>query len=309
MSEEEQKLRVLVADDSAIQRKLVEHALEGEPYAAIFAKSGEEALGLYAEKRPSIVITDWMMEDTTGLELCEKIRRDGQGGYTYIIVLTSMAEKGNVVKGLAAGADDYLTKPFDPGELLARIGVGRRTVQLHREIEAKNQQLEAMAYTDPLTGLPNRRGIEEWAKRQLHSAARHGFAVWVAHMDLDDFKQINDEYGHEAGDAVLKRFGEVLKKNTRASDISGRIGGDEFLYVVSHVEEKHILTTVNRLREQFCAQKFRFGTKEVSVTASVGACGFAGKEAPEFWKLVREADQALYAAKRAGRNRVELVKS
>jgi len=306
MTEAVPKLCVLVVDDSPVYRKLVEHALEDEAYSPVFAKNGSEALELYVQHAPSIVITDWMMPDFSGLELCEQIRADLVHPYTYIIVLTSISEKDNVVKGLAAGADDYLTKPFDPGELLARIGVGRRTIDLHREIDGKNKLLEEMAHTDPLTALPNRRAIEEWAGRQLRGAARHNYSLWVVHADLDSFKNINDSYGHDAGDRVLKEFGAILKEFTRASDISGRMGGDEFLLVLTHVDEAHIRKTVERLRERFGSKKFDFGGKSVSVTASFGVRGFQGKEPPEFSLMVREADKALYAAKRAGRNQIKI---
>ena len=198
---------MLVVDDSPVYRKLVEHALEDGPYSVLFAKSGREALELFARYLPAIVITDWMMPDISGLDLCQRLRADVHRGYTYIILLTSIAEKDNVVKGLAAGADDYLTKPFDPAELMARIGVGRRIIDLHRQIDAKNKLLEEMAHSDPLTGLPNRRAIEDWAARQLRGAARHGFPYWVVLADLDSFKSINDTHGHAGGDALLQKFG------------------------------------------------------------------------------------------------------
>lgn len=306
MTEAMRKFPVLVVDDSPVYRKLIEHALEDEAYAPLFAKNGHEALELYAKHGSAIVITDWMMPDFSGPELCERIRGDVQHPYTYIIVLTSISEKDNVVKGLAAGADDYLTKPFDPGELLARIGVGRRIIDLHREIDAKNKLLMEMANTDPLTGLPNRRAIEEWAGRQLRGASRHRFPFWVVHIDLDCFKDINDGYGHDAGDLVLKKFAEILKNFTRASDISGRMGGDEFLLVLTHVDEKNIQLTVDRLCNQLASEKFSFGGAIVSVTASFGIAGFQGKEPPEFSVLVRQADKALYRAKRAGRNQIKI---
>ena len=306
MSDAMPPLQVLVVDDSPVYRKLVEHTLEDGGYSPVFAKSGREALELYAQLAPAIVITDWMMADFSGQELCERIRGDLQRPYTYIIVLTSIAEKDNVVKGLAAGADDYLTKPFDPGELLARIGVGRRTIALHREFDAKNKLLVEMAHTDPLTGLPNRRAIEEWAARQLRGAARHGFPIWVVHADLDCFKNINDSYGHDVGDQVLQKFAEILKENTRASDINGRMGGDEFLLVMTHLDENSIRLTVERLREQFASQKFTFCGETVSVTASFGVAGFQGKEPPSFSELVRQADKALYCGKRAGRNQLQI---
>jgi len=300
------KFPVLVVDDSPVYRKLIEHALEDEAYSPLFAKNGREAMELYAKYGPAIVITDWMMPDFSGQELCERIRGDVQHAYTYILVLTSISEKDNVVKGLAAGADDYLTKPFDPGELLARIGVGRRTIDLHREIDRKNKLLEEMAHTDPLTALPNRRALEEWSGRQLRGAARHGFPLWVVHADLDSFKSINDSHGHDAGDQVLKAFAAILKEYTRASDICGRMGGDEFLLVLTHVDEKHIRLTVERLREHFASKKFSFGGESISVTASFGVCGFKGKEPTEFSALVRQADNALYCAKRAGRNQIKI---
>jgi len=308
MAELEQPYRILVADDSAISRKLVEHALEGQHCSLQLAKSGSEALDLCVRHSPEIIVTDWMMPDFSGLELCQRIRADVQGGYTYIILLTSNSDKENIVQGLAAGADDYLTKPFDSSELLARIGVGRRIVQLHNEIAAKNRLLEEMAHTDPLTKLPNRRAIEDWTKKQLSGAERHAFSLWVVLADLDSFKTINDTYGHDAGDVVLQRFAEVLTSCTRTSDICGRLGGDEFLLVLTHVQEKDVQTTVDRFRRQMAVQEFRFGNKMVSTTASFGVAGFEADEgkSPEFSALVKQADKALYEAKRSGRNQVKV---
>src|SRR5262249_18724400 len=146
----------------------------------------------------------------------------------------SNKDKNQIVEGLDSGADDYLTKPFDPGELLARIRVGRRIAELHRQVEAKNKLLEELALTDALTGLPNRRALEPWATRQLSAAARHGFPLWVVIADLDWFKSINDTYGHDVGDTVLKMFAQILKANTRASNMCARIGGEEFVEVIGH---------------------------------------------------------------------------
>lgn len=299
--------QILVVDDSPVSRKLVEHALEASGHSLLFAKSGQEALDLFRRHSSSIIITDWMLPDFSGLELCERIRAEARRGYTYIIVLSAKSEKDHVVKGLAAGADDYLTKPFDSGELLARVGVGCRTVELHREIDAKNRLLEAMAHTDSLTGLPNRRAIEEWAARQLRGAARHKFSFWVVQGDLDSFKQINDTYGHDAGDVVLRRFAEILKGNTRASDMCGRMGGDEFLLVITHVASEYIESIINRMREEWAGCEFKLGGTAVSITASFGIAGFCGKEAPTFQSLVQRADKALYAAKGSGGNQVEMA--
>jgi two-component system cell cycle response regulator len=271
----------------------------------LFAKNGRQAVDLFAAHQPPLVITDWMMPDITGIELCERIRRDFPKSYTYIIILTGMTDTDKVVSGLAAGADDYLRKPFQAKELLARLGVGRRLVDLHRQIEAKNRLLEELALTDGLTGLPNRRAVEAWAARQLEGAARHGFPFWVALADLDRFKSVNDTYGHDAGDTVLKKFAQILKANTRSSNICARIGGEEFLLVLTHVEKEGVEAAIGRIREQLAGQRFRFGGCNLGVTASFGIAGFQGKKAPDFDLLVNHADVALYSAKHNGRNRME----
>jgi diguanylate cyclase (GGDEF)-like protein len=306
MSLANRKYDVLVVDDSPVYRKLVEQVLSAEAYSLVFACDGAEAMKLYEERSPSIVVTDWMLPDFSGFELCQRIRSDDTRPYTYIIVMTSNGDKGNLVKGLQAGADDYLTKPFDPEEMLARIGVGRRIIDLNRELAVKSEKLEQAARTDPLTGLPNRRAIEEWAERQTRGAARHGFPLWVVLGDIDNFKTINDSFGHDAGDIVLKIFADMLRKNTRASDICGRLGGDEFLLVITHVESAHVEATVNRFREQFAALSFPLQGQSVRVTASFGVTGVQAKDVQGFGVMVRQADQMLYEAKRAGRNLVRV---
>jgi diguanylate cyclase (GGDEF)-like protein len=298
--------KVLVADDSAVYRKLVEQSLSEEDFSVLFASRGHQAIEILEREHPALVITDWMMPDLTGIELCQRIRAGAQSSYTYIIVVTSHAEKDMVVKGLSAGADDYLTKPFHRDELLARVRVGRRLIELHRQIEAKNRLLEELALTDALTGLPNRRAIEEWASHQISGAARHGFPFWVVMIDLDNFKNVNDMYGHDAGDMVLKGFAEILKTNTRLSNICGRIGGEEFLQVLTHVDEHTVGVAVDRVRKQFEVKRFLFDGASLSFTASFGAAGFHGNTQPAFSQLLGRADAALYRAKRLGRNRIEI---
>ena len=300
-----QEFRILVVDDSPIYRKLVDQSLSKDHYPVLFAKNGREALDVFAEHRPALVITDWTMPDFSGPELCQRIRRDFQEHYSYLILLTSNTNKEQVIEGLAAGADDYLTKPFHPGELVARVGVGRRMIELHRQIEAKNRQLEELALTDPLTGLSNRRAIDICASGQLSAAARHDFPIWVVMADLDHFKRINDTFGHDAGDAVLKGFSEVLKANTRQSNMCGRLGGEEFLLILTHVDRKQAEIPIERIRQQFEMQEFSFEGKTAVVTASFGVAGFRGGAPSELGSLLSRADVALYAAKSKGRNRVE----
>ena len=304
MSELEKDLQVLVVDDSSVYRKLITDTLFYQPYSLLIAKSANEALELFAKHAPPIVLTDWMMPDLTGLELCQRIRSDSQSSYTYVILLTSMTEKDSVVKGLEAGADDYLTKPFDPGELQARLAVGSRIIRLHRQIEAKNQQLEETSRIDPLTGIPNHRAVQEWATWQLKGAAQNGFPVWVVLADVDGFQKLNDEHGREAGDAVLKDFAQIMRDNSRSSDICGRVSDDEFVFILTHVSKEEIGATLERYRQAFEQHKFAFEGRSVTATASFGAVGFAGMEAPEFATLVRHADKALFTAKQAGGNQI-----
>ncbi len=186
------------------------------------------------------------------------------------------------------------------------MGVGLRIIGLQREIEAKNLLLKELSLTDALTSLPNRRAIEDWATRQLSGAARYGFSFWVALADLDHFKRVNDTYGHDAGDNVLKAFSEILKSNSRKSDICGRIGGEEFLLVLTHTTGENAKLVIDRVRVELEATHFNFDGKSLKVTASFGLAGFVGTRAPDFNRLVAQADAALYSAKRQGRNRLEL---
>ena len=300
-----QKIKIVVADDSRIYRKLVESALPRDEYTAFFAENGREATHLIATHRPLILLTDWEMPDVNGLELCKQIRQSSS--YTYVILLTSNATKDQIIKGLAAGADDYLTKPFHSGELLARVAVGRRIVELHRQISEKNRLLEELALTDPLTGLPNRRAVEYRATPELSAAARHGFSLWVVIADLDHFKNVNDTYGHDAGDLVLKQFAAILRANTRSSNMCGRIGGEEFVLVLGHSDRDGVRSAVDRIRRCLENEAFTFNAKSLRVTASFGISGFHGKKAPELNQLLRQADAALYAAKNRGRNRIEFA--
>jgi two-component system, cell cycle response regulator len=301
-------VKVLIVDDSPVARKLVELPLLEKGYNVVVAPDGRSAIELFDRHHPDVVITDWMMRDITGQELCRHIRSQSAHSYTYILVLTRQTEKESVVQALAAGADDYLTKPFHRGELLARVNVGARIINLQRQIETENKQLEELALTDALTGLPNRRAVEGWATQQLSSAVRHDFPFWIVLADLDHFKRVNDTFGHEAGDAVLKCFSKILKTCLRRGDTCGRIGGEEFLIVLTHTNRENAMMVIDRIREELSATPFRFGGCMIGVTASFGLAGFEGNaKSSTFNKLRAQADDALYAAKRAGRNRVEMT--
>ena len=308
MSLAEKKFKVLIIDDSPVARKLVELPLLQKGYSLIFANDGRSGIELFEEHKPDVVITDWMLPDLSGQEVCQRIRSSCRNAYAYIIVLTSQTDKDNLVQALALGADDYLTKPFHRGELLARVGVGARITSIQRQAEAKNKQLEELALTDALTGLPNRRAIEDWAATQLSNAVRHGFPFWVALADLDHFKQVNDTFGHDAGDAVLKKFSKILKASLRRGDLCGRLGGEEFLLVLTHTNKENALKVIDRIRTELAGTPVTFGGCTIAATASFGLAGFDGNQKAFPLGSLREmADAALYSAKRGGRNRIEFT--
>lgn len=297
MKTSNEDIRVLVVDDSPVSRKLLEHTLNEVPYHLVVAKDGSDALRLFAERPPDLVIADWELPDIPGPELCRIVRTKFDGAYTYMMLLTSNSDKKSIAQGLAAGADDYLTKPFDAEELRARVGVGRRVIEMHREIEAKTKSLVLDARTDPLTGLPNRRAVEEWAAKQVSGAARHGYPVWVVLTDLDSYKPATDLFGRELGDAMLEAFGEIIKKNTRVSDMCGHMGGDQFTFVISHVTRQNMDLVIQRLREKIASYEFTYHGVALPLFANFGMAGSEGGEKLELRTLLQQADRALLEAK------------
>jgi diguanylate cyclase (GGDEF)-like protein len=293
---------IVIANDSRFYTRLLKASLEGQ-YRTLLAKDGREALALVAENRPEVLLTDWEMPDISGVELCRRIHSD-QDWYTHAILLTSNDQKEQIMAGLAAGANDYLVKPFHAGELIARVNVGIRIAELHREIQTKNRLLEELALTDNLTDLPNRRALEHWADRAFVAAKRHNFPFWAVIGDIDLFKNINDTFGHQAGDDILREFGKVIKSRTRASDMCARFGGEEFVLGLSHIDRTGVEIAIERMRVEVQNHAFRSEGQSVAVTASFGIAGISGC-VRDFAELLRQADTALYQAKRLGRNRIE----
>lgn len=301
-------LKILVVDDSPVSRKLVELTLCHRGYELIFARTGKEAIAAFRESQPPLVLMNWTLPDTTGEELCHQIRSGSEHCHPYIIVLTARTDKKCLVRALGAGADDYLTKPFDADELLARIGAGFRLAELCQRIAKKNVLLEELALTDGLTGLPNRRAIENWAQTQLSNAVRHGFSFWVVMADLDNFKHVNDAFGHETGDAVLKKFAKILRSQLRNGDICGRFGGEEFLIVMTYLNRDSVYRVIDRIRLELQMSPLQLRDSTLVATASFGIAGFEQSEgSPALKTLQGLADKALYSAKKGGRNRVEIA--
>jgi two-component system, cell cycle response regulator len=298
--EAQNRYTIVIADDSPLYRKLLQGALSRESYCTFVAKDGREALRLIAEHKPAVLITDWEMPDITGIELCSRLRSMGET-YTYSILLTAKDDKDQIIAGLASGADDYLTKPFHTGELLARVGVGIRMSELHREISKKNRLLQELAQTDALTGLPNRRALEDWASREIAAAQRHKFTFWIVMADLDRFKAVNDTYGHEAGDFALTRFASIIRSHTRSSDICARLGGEEFVLGISHIDRNGLGIAIQKLQNAIRADSFDWKGNALRVTASFGVAGL-GEANKNLEDLLRAADSALYVAKNMGRD-------
>ena len=194
-----------------------------------------------------------MMPGLDGPELVHKIRTSGQKSYTYIIMLTAMDDKDNIVLGLESGADEYLTKPFNSRELIARVASGMRILRLEEELMQARMQMEALAMHDGLTGLLNRRAIEEYAEAEFNMANRKKQAMSVILLDIDHFKNVNDRFGHKFGDVVLRQVAQTLKEDLRNYDRVGRWGGEEFLLILPGTELRDAVTVAERLRSKTAA--------------------------------------------------------
>ena len=299
-------MRILIAEDDAVSRRVLEGFLSKWGYDVLVSQDGEEAWQILQEEdAPQMAILDWMMPQTDGLEVCRRLRRRGPEPYVYVLLLTAKGQKQDVVEGIEAGADDYLTKPFDPGELQARLRAGRRILALQGALISARDALRFQATHDPLTGLWNRLASIEAMRRELSRSQRQKESLSVVMADLDHFKSVNDNYGHLSGDVVLRETAGRIAANVRAYDTVGRYGGEEFLLVLPESDLDQALHQAERIREDFEKNPFDLPEAQVPVTVSLGVASLAVKGAVEPDSLVWAADQALYRAKQGGRNRVE----
>ena len=301
-------MRILIAEDSSVQRQILTSVLEEWGYEVVSAEDGNEAWNLLRNgNAPQLALLDWIMPEMDGTEVCQKVRERGNEPYTYLILLTSLDEKTNTVKGLDAGADDYLTKPFDPHELRARLRVGERMLEIQRELITAREELRLQATQDSLTGMLNRRLVLDILERELTRGQRLELPLAVLMIDIDHFKAVNDAYGHQAGDAVLKEVAARVSTTVRPYDSVGRYGGEEFLVILPGCDEPRAQIVAERLCCVVSREAILTDAVEISVTLSVGLALSAQGETSE--RLVHAADRALYEAKRNGRNRVVVSQS
>lgn len=300
---------ILLAEDDLISRRLCQKILAREGFAVTTVANGREALELFRQRFFPIILTDWQMPEMEGPELCRAIREENPDRYVFIVMLTSKGAKDDIISGLEAGADDYITKPAHPAELVARIRTGIRILELERSLKEAVDEIHLMSITDPLTGIYNRGYINERLPQEIRRAHRYGRDLSLVLCDIDHFKRVNDTYGHLAGDAVLKSFARCLTGSIRQQvDWVGRYGGEEFLIVLPETHLEGALVLTERIRQTIESTPIQTSGKTIDIASSFGvACFSPGtrKEIVTPEALLQEADNLLYRAKSGGRNRIE----
>jgi two-component system cell cycle response regulator len=300
-------VRILIAEDDPVSRRVLESMLKKWGYDVETTTDGLEAWKvLQGQDPPQLAILDWMMPGMDGLQVCREVRGRANHPYCYILLLTAKGQDSDVIAGLEAGADDYLTKPLRANELRARLYTGKRILAVQRELLAAQEALRIQAVRDPLTGLFNRRYMHESLEQELHRAARAQLPLGIIMVDLDHFKVFNDTAGHLAGDILLKDLGSFLQAHTRREDVVCRYGGEEFVVILPGappgVTERRAELIRSAVKE---AELQRHSRSGVAVTLSAGVATFPehGSSAME---LLSAADRALYRAKADGRDCVRV---
>ncbi len=306
---EKAQVRVLIADDSIVSRHLLDVILRKWGYDVLAVPDGVEAWEiLQKNEAPTLAVLDWVMPGLTGPEVCRLVRQLNKESYTYLILLTSRSLKEDLIEGMEAGADDYVTKPFDQHELQARLRAGIRILELQAELLATREQLREQATCDSLTSLWNRSTTLEILQKELARMQREDSSVGLVMMDIDRFKSINDTYGHLVGDEVLREASRRLKAAVRTYDSVGRYGGEEFLIILPGCHTHSIQAQSERLRLAISEQPIHVGNLELHVTASFGGTYALPAFDAVSEGLIRTADTALYQAKREGRDCVRVIR-
>jgi len=302
-------MRILIAEDDPVSRRALEATLLKWGYEVVTCSDGTEAWReLQSPDSPQLAILDWMMPGMDGAQICQEVRKRKKIPYVYLVMLTARNQREDILVGLEAGADDYLIKPFDSLELKGRLRSGRRILDLQSELISAQESLRFQATHDPLTGLWNRTGILSILQRELARAERVGSYLSVIMVDLDHFKDINDTFGHLAGDTALQETALRMRNSLRSYDEIGRYGGEEFLVVAPGSTSADASRLAERLRGFIGENPIAVGADQiVKVCASLGVasnsdCGDLNED-----KFLCVADAALYRAKQQGRNRVEVA--
>ena len=302
-------MRVLIAEDDLTSRTILNGLIKNWGYQTVLAADGIAAWQALQEPgAPALVVMDWMMPGLDGVDVVRQVRAKFTDPPPYIIMLTSKDEKGDVLAGLESGANDYIKKPFNNVELFARLRVGQRAVELQNRLFETQQLLAHQASHDPLTGVLNRRAIVDQLARECARASRgckigKNEGVSIGYLDLDNFKQINDQHGHQAGDEVLKGVVAIITSQLRIYDSVGRLGGDEFLVIAPDTREENSELLFERVSRAISSCELETSAGGLHVTVSIGVATVC--ENNDLDKFMASADAALYRAKRGGRNRVE----
>ncbi|MBL1277909.1 MAG: diguanylate cyclase [Ectothiorhodospiraceae bacterium] len=306
-----QSLSILIIDDSTSERMLLRTLLRKLGHSITEAATGLHAL-IFLSNQPKafdLIFLDVRMPGMDGYETARRIRAIEKGRskeWCPIIFLSGQTRPEDIANGIAAGGDDYLTKPVNAIVVNSKITAMQRIANMRQQLLASNQQLEVLAHTDELTKLPNRRHFLTILDSELARAKRHNTSLSIAYMDLDHFKQVNDTYGHEAGDAVLLSVAKVLSVNLRTEDSIGRIGGEEFCICLPGADVSHSLEPCERYRSLIQNLQIHTSSQILTVTASFGLTSFL-PDTDDSIRLLARADEALYQAKQYGRNRVEVT--
>jgi two-component system cell cycle response regulator len=308
-------LRVLVVDDDAESREILQLAISDMGHDCVVAADGAEAWAAHQASPADVILSDWMMPEMTGLELCRLVRAKGGEEYTYFVFMTALGNKANFLEGMRTGADDYLTKPADVDELEARLQSAHRVISLQRELARRNVALRRegdlaseAARLDPLTQVGNRLRLREDLEMLRSRAARYGHRYCAALCDVDEFKGYDDSYGHLAGDEVLRSVAATMHRALRGSDMLYRYGGDEFLIILAEKTIGEGARAMERVRAAVEHAAIAYPrSKHGVVTISAGIAELHAGLSHEEW--IGRADAALYRAKARGRNCVEVAES
>ncbi|MEV6873004.1 diguanylate cyclase [Amycolatopsis sp. NPDC051128] len=292
---------MLVADDSLVIRAVVRAALEEEGYRVTEACDGTAAVEQCQQNPPDVVLLDIEMGGLNGHEVLAVLKSDQRLKEIPVVFLTGRTSLADVVAGLRGGAHDYLKKPFETAELLARVASATHVKNLQDQLQKRNTELEQVSSTDTLTGLPNRRHLEEQLEKLRSAARRHKEPLTVILFDIDHFKRVNDTYGHVVGDLVLREFAHRLSAQVRREDTVCRWGGEEFLVILPGTDIDHARPVAERIRRAISAPPMIVAGHHLAITVS-GGCALGPGDSMD--ELIRQADARLYEAKDMGRNRI-----